>query len=167
MLPDMLQRTRTIYKGDVMAGSFYMFIGMLSAISALILHLYSTRLGLYYLSIGLAVFSAYMIGKGSIMIYMYYSRYKFYKSAGNMTAEYIQDEKEYTKFRIRKKQRSRRVYMYIILIGSFVAFAGLFHIEKGLILGTCIPIVLLSGIEFCVGLLTEFRLFEFIKQLRR
>jgi len=48
-----------------------------------------------------------------------------------------------------------------------LAFLGLFHQEKGLIVATCIPIVLMAGIEFTVGLLTEFRLSEYLKHLHR
>ena len=44
---------------------------------------------------------------------------------------------------------------------------GIFHQEKGLIIATCIPIVLMSAIEFTVGLLTEFRLTEYLKHLHR
>lgn len=163
----MLDRTKIIYKGDVLAGSFYQFIGVISTISAIILHFFSTRLGYHYLKIGLSVFACYMIGKGSVMIYMYWSRYIYYKKKDSINLTEVRDEQEYTIFRIRKKQRSRRIYMYIILIGCFIAFGGLFHQEKGLIVGTCIPIVLLSAVEFGVGLLTEFRLTEYLRQLRK
>ena len=52
-------------------------------------------------------------------------------------------------------------------IGCVVAFFGVFHQEKGLIVATCIPIVLMSAIEFTVGLLTEFRLSEYLKHLHK
>jgi len=167
VLDDMLDRTKMIYKGDVLAGSFYLFLGIVSAITSVLLHFFSTKLGYYYLKIGMAVFACYMIGKGCIMIYMYWSRCIYYKSKNSIDQSEVRDEQEYTLFRIKKKQRSRRIYMYIILLGSFIAFGGIFHQEKGLIVGTCIPIVLLSGVEFCIGLLTEFRLSEYLRQLRK
>jgi len=165
MLPDMLARTKMIYKGDVLSGSFYLLIGTIAALSALGLHLFTGRLGYYYLSIALAVFAVYMLGKGGVMMYMYWSRYKYYKTQQSLSDQDIKEELVYTEFRIAKKKKSRRIYMYIILIGCFIAFAGIFHQEKGLIIGTCIPIVLLSAIEFSIGLLSEFRLSEFQKQL--
>lgn len=167
MLPDMIDRTKTIYKGDVLAGSFYLFVGVLSALTAVLLYLFTERLGYYYLAVGMFFFSIYMIGKGSVMMYMYWSRYQYYKDRSDINSTEVEDEQAYTELRIRRKNRSRRLYMYIILFGSVTAFGGLFHIEKGLIVGTCIPIVLLSGIEFGVGLLTEFRLSEYLRQLKK
>lgn len=167
MLPDMIDRTKTVYKGDVLAGSFYLFIGVLSAIIAVLLYFFTVRLGYFYLSVGMFCFCVYMIGKGTIMMFMYWSRYSYYKGRSDISEEEVADEQSYTELRIRRKNRSRRLYMYIILLGSVIAFGGLFHIEKGLIVGTCIPVVLLSGIEFGVGLLTEFRLSEYLRQLKK
>ena len=163
----MLHRTQTIYKGDVLAGSFYLLIGVLALLAGILLYCFTERLGLYYLSIGLIIFSIYMLGKGSVMMFMYWSRFRYYKSREQISQENVRDEIKYTDFRISKKHRNRRLYMYIILAGSLIAFGGLFHQEKGLILGTSIPIILLSAIEFSIGLLTEFRLSEYLRQLKR
>lgn len=167
MLPDMLDRTKIIYKGDVLAGSFYLLVGFLSLLFAIGIRLYSEKLGFYYLSVTLFLLCVYMVGKGIVMIYMYGIRYRFYNNKKDIGEQEVLEEVKYTEFRIAKKHKNRRLYMYIILIGCFVAFIGLFHQEKGLIIGTCIPIVLLSAIEFSVGLLTEFRLSEYFKQLNR
>ena len=163
----MIDRTKTVYKGDVLAGSFYLFIGVLAMIIAMLLYFFTERLGYYYLSVGMFFFSIYMLGKGTVMMYMYWSRYQYYKNRIDITTDEVADEQSYTEHRIQRKHRGRRAYMYIILLGSLLAFAGLFHIEKGLIVGTSIPIVLLSGIEFGVGLLTEFRLSEYLRQLKK
>ncbi len=167
MLPDMLDRTKMIYKGDVLAGSVYLVIGVLAAIAALLLYVYSIRLGFRYLTKGMSFFALYMIGKGGVMMYMYWSRYRYYKISNELTSSDVSGEKEYTTYRIAKKLRSRRIYMYIIFLGCTVAFAGIFHQEKGMIVATCIPIILMSAIEFGVGLLMEFRLSEYLRQLEK
>jgi hypothetical protein len=79
----------------------------------------------------------------------------------------IKDERRYTRWRVLKKKRNRRRYIYTIVIGCIIAFLGIFHQEKGLIVATCIPIVLMAAIEFTVGLLTEFRLTEYLKHLHK
>jgi len=156
------EKTKIIYKGDTMAGSFYLFIGVLSIIGALLVYFFSTRLGLYYLSIGLAMLSVYMIGKGGVMIYLYYSRYRYFKNYTSLNENEVKEERRYTRWRVLKKKKNRRRYIYAIMFGCMVAFGGLFHQEKGLIVATCIPIILMSAVEFCVGLLTEFRLTEIV-----
>ena len=161
------KKTKIIYEGDVYAGSFYLFIGVCSLIAALCVYYFTERLGLYYLSIGLALFTVYMIGKGSVMIYMYFSRYKYYRHHEDLNNKEIKEERRYTRWRVLKKKKNRRRYIYTVVIGCIVAFFGVFHQEKGLIVATCIPIVLMSAIEFTVGLLTEFRLTEYLKHLHK
>ncbi len=160
-------KTRIIYEGDVYAGSFYIFVGVFSLFAALSVYYFTERLGLYYLSIGLGIFTLYMAGKGIVMIYMYFSRYKYYRSHIDLNTKEIKEERRYTRWRILKKKRNRRRYIYTIVIGCILAFLGVFHPEKGLIIATCIPIVLMAAIEFTVGLLTEFRLIEYLKHLHR
>lgn len=162
-----VQKTRTLYKGDVIAGSFYLFIGFLGLIISILIYYFTQKLGYYYLSIGMAVFSAYMLGKGSFMIYLYNSRFIFYKKVKSLERNDIKEERRFTRYRVLKKKKNRRRYIYTILISSIVAFGGFFHQEKGLIGATCIPIVLMSAIEFTVGLLTEFRLSEYLKHLHK
>ncbi len=160
-------KTKIIYEGDVYAGSFYLFIGVFSTISALAFYNFTERMGLYYLSIGLGIFTLYMIGKGSVMIYLYFNRYKYYRYHTDLSMKEVKEERRYTRWRVLKKKRNRRRYIYTILIGCMLAFLGLFHQETGLIGATCIPIVLMAGIEFTVGILTEFRLSEYLKHLHR
>lgn len=150
-----------------MAGSFYILVGVLSILGALLLWFFSTRLGLYYLTIGLTMLSIYLIGKGGVMIYLYYSRYNFFKKHTTLSLDEIKEERRYTRWRVLKKKKSRRIYIYVMAFGCFIAFGGLFHQEKGLIVATCIPIIVMSAIEFTVGLLTEFRLTEYLKHLHK
>ena len=161
------KKTKIIYEGDVYAGSFYLFVGICALLAAVSVYYFTSRLGLFYLSIGLGIFTFYMVGKGVFMIYMYYSRYKFYREHIDLTNFEIKDERRYTRYRVLKKKKNRRRYIYTIVIGCLIAFLGIFHQEKGLIIATCIPIVLMSAIEFTVGLLTEFRLTEYLKHLHK
>jgi len=160
-------KSKIIYKGDVIAGSFYLFLGVVSCFAAICLHYFTSRLGLYYLTIGLSIMACYMIGKGIFMMYLYYSRYQYYKDRLELYKREVKEERRYTRWRMLKKKRNRRTYIYVVILGSVVAFGGLFHQEKGLIIATCIPIVLISAVEFVVGLLTEFRLSEYLKHLHK
>lgn len=163
----LLEKIKALYKGDIIAGSFYIGIGVGALIAGLLLYFLAPTLGYYYLSIGLLILAAYMIGKGLVMMYLYYSRFKFYQGVKGLSRDILKDEKSYTEYRSNKKNRNRRRYLWIIAIGMMVAFYGIFDQEKGLIIATCIPIVLIAGIEFGVGLLTEFRLFELLRQIEK
>ncbi len=156
-----------IYKGDVLASLFYIGIGLGMLFVAATLIYFNISLGFLYLSYGLTAFSMYCLGKGMIMFFIYSRRLGFYKKSDTLSGEDIQEELFYTDKRILRKQNGRRIHVYIIILGSVTAFAGIFSIEKGLIMGTAIPVVLLSGIEFSIGLLTEFRLQEYLRILTR
>ncbi|MBK8082127.1 MAG: hypothetical protein IPK25_18760 [Saprospiraceae bacterium] len=84
-----------------------------------------------------------------------------------MNERYKNEEINYTGSRIVRKNKGRRLHIYVMILGSIVAFYGIFSVERGLIIGSSIPIVLLSGIEFSVGLLTEFRLQEYLRILNK
>ena len=159
------KKTQIIYEGDVYAGGFYLLIGVTALIAAICIYYFTERLGLFYLSIGMGIFTLYMLGKGSFMIYLYFNRYLFYKNHFDLARHEIKDERRYTRWRVLNKKKNRRRYIYTIIIGCICAFLGLFHQQKGLIVATCIPIVLMGAIEFTVGLLTEFRLTEYLKHL--
>jgi len=161
------EKTRILYTGDVMAGSLYLLIGVIAAFASAMLYIFTTRLGFYYLSIGLAILAMYMIGKGVVMIYMYGSRKRYYKNHDKLSKKEIKEERRYTRWRVYKKKRNRRRYIYSMIIAAFIAFMGMFHHEKGLIISTCIPIIVMAAVEFTVGLLTEFRLFEYLKHLHK
>jgi len=160
-------KTKIIYEGDVYAGSFYLFIGVCSIVTAISIYYFSERLGFFYLSIGLSIFTLYMVGKGIFMIYMYFSRYRYYRHHIDLSLAEIREERRYTRWRVLKKKRNRRRYIYTIIIGTTLGFLGIFHPHKGLIGATCIPIILMAAIEFAVGLLTEFRLSEYLKHLHK
>jgi hypothetical protein len=156
-----------LYKGDKLASTFYMGTGVFLAVVALLLLIFSPSPGFLFLGYGFSVFSVYMAGKGFFMFYIARQRMAYFKKQLEWTPELAREEIRYTKFRILKKKSGRRVHVYLMFIGAISAVGGLFTAEKGLIMGTAIPIVLLSGIEFSVGLLTEFRLKEYLRILQK
>ena len=99
------------------------------------------------------------------MIFLYQSRYNFFKGIDELDLRELKEERLYTKRRIIRKKRSRRWYTYSLIIFSTLGVSGIFSINKGVIIASCIPIVLIAGLEFGIGLLTEWRLVEYLRQL--
>lgn len=161
-----LEKSRIIYKGDYLAGAFYIFIGVIMLAFGWGLSFWAKYgIGFHILSTGFFLLTLYGFGKGCIMVYLALRRYKFFNNKDRLTDLEIKQEQEYTAFRITKKAANRRRYIYITVIASIVAFAGIFTPDKALYTGTAIPIALISGIEFTIGLLTEFRLGEYYRQI--
>ena len=79
----------------------------------------------------------------------------------------IKEEQNYTNYRIQKKNTNRRRYIWILIISCIISFTGIFLSQKSLLMGTAIPIALISGIELSIGLLTEFRLREYQRILKK
>ncbi|MGB4960897.1 MAG: hypothetical protein WBO36_15555 [Saprospiraceae bacterium] len=94
-------------------------------------------------------------------------KYNTYVNKERMEKTDIQTEIENTKFRIRKKNINRRRYVWMVVICCAIAFFGIFSSYKSILMGTSIPIALIAAIEFSIGLLTEFRLREFLRVLTR
>jgi hypothetical protein len=163
----MIEKTLLLYKGDKLASTFYVGIGFFLVLVASFLLAFKLSPGFIFLGYGFFVFSIYMTGKGIFMYYVARQRMIFFKNQITWSSELAKDEIRYTKYRILKKKSGRRVHIYLMFIGAFCAVGGIFTTEKGLIMGTTIPIVLLSGIEFGVGLLTEFRLKEYLRILQK
>jgi hypothetical protein len=161
------EKCRAIYKGDVLAGSFYLFLGFFFLIIGILLQKYVITLGFKYLGLGLIIFSILAIGKGFAMMYLYNSRLNFYKRVANLSLSLIKEEQEYTTYRLMKKSKNRRAYIYITIFGMVGSVLGIFSDSKSIIMGTLIPIALFSGIEFCISLLTEFRLWEYNRHLEK
>lgn len=149
-----------------MSGSLYILMGVLAIAVGIYLILHPYSLGYYYLGVGMLLLSLYMIGKGSVMLYYYYSRYGYYKMLDEASVSIIRQEQEYLTFRIKKKKQNRRRYMYIVLVAFLASGYAFYSLEKGLILATCIPIALISIWELVIGLMTEFRLYQMLKITR-
>lgn len=157
----MLEKCRILYKGDMIAGSFYVFVGLILLLFAATLHYFTESIGYQYLAIGFFMFFLYCVGKGTFIYYISRQKHVYYWTIENISQPTLADELAYTEYRIAKKNINRRRYLYTTLICSVLAFLGIFSSQKGLIMGTAIPIALISGIEVGIGLLTEFRLREF------
>jgi len=157
----MLEKCRILYKGDMIAGSFYVFVGMILLLFAVILHYFTDSIGYQYLAIGFFMFFLYCLGKGTFIYVISRQKHLYYWSVSTISPSTLATETEYTEYRITKKNINRRRYLYSAVICSVLAFLGIFSSQKGLIMGTAIPIALISGIEMGIGLLTEFRLREY------
>lgn len=167
MADTILNKCRILYKGDMIAAWFYVFTGIVLAMFAAVLH-YLTRLGDFrYLVVGLILFAVYSIGKGTFMYFISFSRYRFYHEMQNMAESDLKEEIKYTAYRIEKKNSNRRRFIYTIVVSTVLAFIGIFTRQKALLTGTAIPVALISGIEFGIGLLTEFRLREYYRLLNK
>lgn len=163
----MIDKCLILYKGDKLAGSFYVLVGVVLIFFSIGLYLFTTSVGYLYLSIGLAVFSLYCIGKGSYIMYTSHLKMEYFQKLSDLDNSAINAEIAFTEFRIYKKNRNRTRYTRVVILSSVIAFAGLFTSEKGLISGTAIPIAFISGLEIGIGLLTEFRLREYLRILNK
>jgi hypothetical protein len=93
------------------------------------------------------------------------SRYNHYLRFNELSQIQSNNEIKYTQYRLDKKANNRRRYAWTFVIAAIFGVAGIFMQETGLIIGTIIPIVLFAAIEFVVGLLVEFRLWEYQRRM--
>lgn len=164
-MEDSIDKCRILYKGDMIAAMFYIMTGMILFVFSAGLYYFNISPGFQYLSIGFFLFFIYCTGKGLLMYYVSRKRWLFYEGLHHLDLTTIKQEIEYTHFRIEKKQTNRRVYVYALVFFCTSAFAGIFSVYKPIIMGTSIPIALISGIELSIGMLTEFRLREYYRIL--
>lgn len=163
----MLEKCKVIYKGDIATAKFYILVGIILFTFAFILTYINISAGFNHLSLGFYILAAYCSGKGLFMWISYRQRLIFYESLVELNPTFQKGEIEFTQYRITKKNKNRRGYIYMLIISAFFAFIGVFSQHKALIMGTSIPIVLISGLEIGLGLLTEFRLSIFLRELKK
>jgi hypothetical protein len=163
----MLEKCRIMYKGDMIAASFYLFVGIVLLLFAFILYYFTESQGYKFLSYGFFMFFLYSVGKGAVMYYIYAAKYKHFTQLSSMDIINQKDEIAFTEYRINKKNINRRRYIYTLVICSIIAFGGIFSSYRSILMGTSIPIVLISAIELSIGMLTEFRLREFLRILNK
>ena len=161
----MIEKTKIIYKGDMLTGMIFIGLGVLIALTSVLLAIFTLRVGYYYLAIGLAIFSIYSMVKGLMISKVSKSRYNHYLKFNELSEIQAKNEVRYTQYRLDKKEQNRRRYAWTFVIAALIGVTGIFMQEQGLIIGTIIPIVLFAAIEFAVGLLVEFRLWEYQRRL--
>jgi hypothetical protein len=164
-MTETLDKCRILYKGDVLASLFYMLVAGFFISFSVWSYYWGTTPGFTYLSIGFFMFFLYAGGKGAFLFFMAINKYTYFKKKIRINDADMQDEIVYTKFRITKKFTNRRWYIWVLVISTTLAFLGIFSAQKSLLMGTFIPISLISGIELGVGLLNEFRLREYLRIL--
>ncbi|MFM2394512.1 MAG: hypothetical protein RLZZ546_2494 [Bacteroidota bacterium] len=146
---------------------FYIGIGSFFLVCSSFLYFFTIKVGWLYLAMGLAIFGSYALVKGMLIYKVSVARFNYFKEKESLSLSDLKSEKDYNFYRLKKKEINRRRYIYTLIIGSIVAVLGIVIGEKGLIIGTIVPIVLFAGVEFSVGLLTEFRLWEYQRQLEK
>ncbi len=166
MIHNKLKYTHTFYRGDVLFGVVYFFVGIIGLVVGFTMYQLFTRLGFYYLMIGMGIFFLYTAGKGIFLIYIYYSRYRYYRDKSFLSESDIGEELAYSRYRKQKKKSSRRVFIYTIFFGILIGLFGFFSNERGLIESVCIPVILMGGVELWMGAMKEFRINEYIKILK-
>jgi hypothetical protein len=161
----MIEKTRIVYKGDKIMAFYYLGFGVTLLLCSVFLFLFTIKIGWFYLAIGLGLISALCLGKGFTILSVANNRLKFYNTKESLDGEILKSEKEYNEYRLSKKALNRRRYIYTLLFGMICIIFGLIVGEKGLAIGTFVPIMLYAGTELGVTLLTEFRLWEYQRQL--
>ena len=109
----------------------------------------------------------WMILKYGLLLWLISLPFHFYLKFDELSLIQTQNEIKYTHYRLDKKVKNRRRYAWTFVIASLIGFAGIFTQEKGLIIGTVIPIALFAASEFSMGLLVEFRLWEYQRRLSK
>lgn len=163
----MIEKTIAIYKGEVYRSHFYFGFGTFLLLSSLFLYAFTHKIGWAYLSLGLFIFSIYSFIKGLYVNITYRKRLAYYKSKTELTLKEITEEFNYNQIRINKRINNRRRYMYVMILAIIIMIAGVLLNEKGLSIGTFVPIILVAATEFCETLLTEFRLWEYHRGLEK
>jgi hypothetical protein len=164
---ELVEKCRILYKGDWWAGAFYLLLAVLFVFFACGLQLYTERIGWYFLSMGLYILFLFCLGKGLYIVIIAHKRKSIYEDLDELTPELLDEEIEYTRYRIEKKIRNRRRYVWVFVSASIIGTLGIFSTQKGFIIGSMVPIALIAGIEFGIGLLTEFRLWGYKRYLNK
>jgi MFS family permease len=163
----MIEKTRIIYKGDVIMSHYYFGFATALLLSSIFLYFFTVKIGWLFLSYGLGILGLFCFGKGIFIYKIAKERYNFYQSKNMLSMKEINDEIKYNKYRLDKKAINRRRYLYTIIVSIIFLFIGIVLNQKGFAIGTLVPIILYAGTEFCVGLLTEFRLWEYQRQMEK
>jgi hypothetical protein len=162
-----LDRTRIIYKGDKLMAMYYIGLATFLLCSALLLYLFTTKIGWTSLAIGLAAFGFLCGGKGIMIYRVAKGRISYYLNVKSLGLGELKEEMDYNLFRLKKKESNRPKYIYGLAICFILMVIGIAIGEKGYTIGTLVPIMFYTGTEIAVTLLTEFRLWEYHRQLEK
>lgn len=163
----MLDKAIIIYKGDQLTAYFYLGLSVFLGTSAGFLFGFTLKIGWYYLAIGLMLLALFSAGKAVYVYFKAKNKLNYMTSLAILEKQTLQQEIEENSSRLQKKANNRRKYMYTLLIGFGFLIFGIIAGEKGLSIGSWVPVILYAGIEFCVSLLSEFRLWEYQRQLEK
>lgn len=163
----MIEKTLAIYKGEIYRSHFYFGFGTFLLLSSVFLYMFTHKIGWAYLSLGLFIFSIYSFSKGLYVNIVYRKRFAYYSSKPALSSKEVKEEFTYNQKRIHKRINNRRRYLYVMIIAIIIMIIGVLLNEKGLSIGTFVPIILVAGTEFCETLLTEFRLWEYHRNLEK
>ncbi len=163
----MIEKTKIIYKGDMIMSHYYFGFATFLLLSSLFLYFFTLKIGWLFLIYGLAVLGLFCLGKGLALYKISKERFNYYKNKNTLTQSELDAEMEYNKYRLDKKAVNRRRYLYTVLASILLLVIGYIINQKGFAIGTLVPIILYAGTEFCIGLLTEFRLWEYQRQLEK
>jgi len=163
-LPDIV---RLLYRGDMWAAAFYLLSSLCLFLLSIVLFRLDLTPGFTYLSVGFQMFSAYCLGKGLYLFVTARKKYLYFLHAAELDLLTIHHEITGCRQRIEKKKNSRRVYVWAIICCGICSMFGFFTAWKSITLGSCIPVALTGMAEVGIGLLTEFRLKEYLRHLLR
>ena len=163
----MIDKTIIIYKGDQLTAYFYLGLSVFLGTAAGFLFGFTQKIGWFYLAIGLSLFSAFSIGKAIYVYYKAQQKLNYFKSFSTLEQNELTSEIQTNRLRLDKKAMNRRRYLYTLLSSVFLLTGGIIFGEKGLAIGSFVPVILYAGIEFCISLLSEFRLWEYQRQLEK
>lgn len=163
----MLDKALIIYKGDQYTSYIYLGLGIFFGISAAGLFVFTLKIGWYFLAIGLSLLAAFSIGKAIYVFYKAKYRIEYFKGVSLLEGAELEVEIQYNQQRLHKKGLNRRRYLYTLVGGFILLFGGIIFGEKGWAIGSFVPVLLYAGIEFSMGLLSEFRLWEYQRQLEK
>jgi hypothetical protein len=163
----MLDKILIIYKGDKLMAAYYLGFATFLIFSAIFLYIFTIKIGWLRLSIGLFIFGLLCLGKGIMIWIVSKDRYNFYKSKKELSLPIVKEEHDYNFYRLQKKALNRRRYIYTLIVCFFLLIGGFLIGEKVLAIGLLVPIMLYSSTEFCVILLTEFRLWEYQRLIEK
>jgi hypothetical protein len=163
----MIDKVKIIYKGDKLMALYYMGLGVFLIFAAVCLFLFTSRIGWFSLAIGLSLFGMLCACKGFIIYNVAKQRYAHYDKIETLSLRELKEEIDYNQYRLNKKAQNRPRYIYGLVVCFILLLIGMAIQQKGYTIGILVPIMFYTGTEIAVTLLTEFRLWEYQRQLEK